>query len=379
MADIKTHLRELSVATTIGLLKNGIPFTLVDFYNPPVFYSKAQQVISTDISNASNLCDMHSFTPELKLIIRNGFNLGSAIFKHSEFSNINKNSIIEWQGFDTAKDDPIDITVGPYGFSLKENSDILGNIGLYKLLNAFTGSNYTTRHIFKDYAPHEYNAWFEGTWNQSIKQLKNNRGIWKYENPSKHENAIIKLFSNTVKLEYHKNGIIKKAILPLTCSLSLYEQKTTSKIREKVFSRFINTELSDNPTYRMLKRKCAIASATALAKELKDNLNYNTTLPIVLRIHDIEYYYAKTTAAGIEIFKVPPISNFRDDIVIESIQGSVPKDQVNILTTIKNRKTGKSLVLRNECRFSHGQFNGTPESKMYYEHGGSLEIIYEKI
>lgn len=33
MADIKTHLRELSVAITIGLFKLGINFKLSDLYN----------------------------------------------------------------------------------------------------------------------------------------------------------------------------------------------------------------------------------------------------------------------------------------------------------------------------------------------------------
>ena len=33
MADIKTHLRELSVATVLGLLKNNLRFQLEDLYN----------------------------------------------------------------------------------------------------------------------------------------------------------------------------------------------------------------------------------------------------------------------------------------------------------------------------------------------------------
>ena len=77
--------------------------------------------------------------------------------------------------------------------------------------------------------------------------------------------------------------------------------------------------------------------------------------------------------------KVPNIQSFGNDIIIESIKGSVPDKQANILTTIKNTKTNQTLVIRNECRFSHGKFNGTPEAKMYYERGGSLDIIYERI
>ena len=102
-------------------------------------------------------------------------------------------------------------------------------------------------------------------------------------------------------------------------------------------------------------------------------------MPRFLRIHKKEYYYAKTTQAGIEIYKVPSLSSFENSIIIESIKPSVPDKQANILTTIKNTKTGGTLVLRNECRFSHGQFNGTPEAKLYYENKGSLLVIYETI
>ncbi len=38
MANIKTNLRELSVAVTVGLLKNNIDFNLTDLYNTRFFY-----------------------------------------------------------------------------------------------------------------------------------------------------------------------------------------------------------------------------------------------------------------------------------------------------------------------------------------------------
>ena len=93
----------------------------------------------------------------------------------------------------------------------------------------------------------------------------------------------------------------------------------------------------------------------------------------------MQYPISKTTNAGVEIYKVPSQKNYLNTIRIEKIEGSVPNSQANILTTIVNNKNNTKLVLRNECRFSHGQFNGTPEAKMYYERGGSLLVIYEKI
>ena len=53
MADIKTHLRELSVATTVGLLKSSIVFQLEDLYDSKIFFSFAEQVI-TNLNLESN-------------------------------------------------------------------------------------------------------------------------------------------------------------------------------------------------------------------------------------------------------------------------------------------------------------------------------------
>lgn len=378
MADIKTHLRELSVATTVGLLLLETEFNKAELYDSKRFFEYARHVISSDISSANNLLDNPTFTGELKQIIDNGYRLGKTIFENKHFI-IDKNSIITWQGNDTQKDDPIDITIGNYGFSLKEESFILENMGLYKLLNCYTGAQYKKRHIFNDYARKEYELWFSATWNELLNTLRKTV-YWRYDNPQKQKSSIITLEGNTVKLDYYvKEKPEASSILPKNCSLDIFEKHTTSKTREHVFSKYINSDLTNNSNYNFFKKNCAIAAANALAEELNTNLNYDAGLPRFLRIHDNTYYYAKTTSGGVEIFKVPSIHSFKNDIIIESIKSSVPNTQANILTTIKNKKTGKILVLRNECRFSHGQFNGTPEAKMYYEHGGSLEIIYEKI
>lgn len=379
MADMKTHLRELSVATTVGLLKDNISFSTTDLYDSKKFFTFAKQVISGDISSAMNLCSTPTFSGNLKIIVDNGYNLGKAIFNNPYFK-INKSDSIIWQGNDTQKDDPIDITIGAYGFSLKEESLILENMGLYKLINCYTGSTYKKRHIFSDYARTEYEAWFAATWTELLQKLSSNGGTWSYDNTVKKKKGMITQSVNNINLAYFQNGkSVAKTVLPINCSLSDFEDKTSSKTREEVFAKFINQELDNNPNYNATKKACAVAASIALANELNANLNYTAGLPRFLRIHNTEYYYAKTTTSGVEIFKVPAASAFGNDIIIDSIVSSVPDKQANILTTIKNKKTGKTLVLRNECRFSHGQFNGTPEAKMYYEHGGSLEVIYETI
>lgn len=94
------------------------------------------------------------------------------------------------------------------------------------------------------------------------------------------------------------------------------------------------------------QKVCAVAATTNLAKELNDNLNYNAGLPRFLRIHTSEYYYAKTTTSGINIFRVPDIKSFGNDIVIESIVGSVPDKQANILTTIRNKNRKEACITK---------------------------------
>ncbi|WP_029072986.1 hypothetical protein [Kandleria vitulina] len=379
MADIKTHLRELSVATTIGLLNQEIDFQRDDLYVSNRFFAYAQKLISTDISNAKNICNEPTFTGELKTIVDNGYQLGEAIYNNKRFK-FKKDDIITWQGNNTQKEDPIDITVGSYGFSLKEESFILENMGLYKLLNCYTGSNYKKRHIFSDYARKEYEIWFDATWKELLKTLSQNNGKWSYDNAAKRKKGIIIRNGSIITLSFFKdNNQIAESKLPVNCKLADFEKNTSSKTREEVFSKYIHLNLDNNNAYNEAKTQCAVASTKALAKELTNNLNYKAGLPRFLRIHNDEYYYAKTTSAGVEIFRVPSIDSFGQEIVIESIESSVPNKQANILTTIKNKNTDKELVLRNECRFSHGQFNGTPEAKMYYERGGSLEAIYEKI
>lgn len=379
MADIKTHLRELSVATILGLLKNNLPFQLKDLYNSDMFWQSASQVIDSDISNAINICDVQNYIGELRQIIDNGYQLATYIYNNPHFEITPKDPIY-WLGNDTQKEDPADITVGRYGFSLKEESFILENMGLYKLLNCYTGSQYTRRHIFKDYAPCEYEEWFSVTWNEMLKIVNSVGGQWKYLNTRKPKGALITLSGNSVVLDYLEHGrSTAKSILTLNCSLVEYENNTTSKTREEVFAKFINQCLNSNYEYTLSKKACAIAASEALADELNSNLNYRAGLPRFLRIHNFEYYYAKTTPYCVDVLKVPSIKDFGDSIRIESIEASVPNTQANILTTIVNIHTGRRLILRNECRFSHGQFNGTPEAKMYYEHGGSLLTIYDPI
>lgn len=372
MADLKTELRELSVVASLYNEINNLNFDLSSYKN---FMNVISQT-GVCTNKPTVLSSISSFNNDCKNIISNGIQLAKELIKKLNILSIKE---LSWYGFDTQKDDPYDISVNNYLISLKEESFILENMGLYKLLNCFTGSSYKKRHIFEDYAPNEYADWFSAAWSALLKYLSKNLQ-WKYTNPKKTSHiSKVTMIGNQIVMEYNDGNSVIKEQLPANASLNDFRDKISGKIKEEVFAKFIKNEIDNDANYLSSKVKCAKAATIALANELTKNLNYNAGIARFLRIHDKEYYYAKTTKAGVQILKVPSKSNFQNQIQIVSIVSSVPDSQANILTTIENKITKKKLVLRNECRFSHGQFNGTPEAKMYYENGGDLTVIYQSI
>lgn len=373
MADIKTHLREISVATTIGLLNANIDFQTTDLYDNRRFLSYAQKVISNDISSAKNLLDYTAFTSELQSIVDNGYKLGKKIY-NSPYFDIRHGAPIKWLGNDTQKGDPIDITVGDYSFSLKEESFILRNMGLYQLLNNLTGSSYARGlHVFSTFAPVEYDAWFKYTWQYLIKYLAKG-STWKLRKNS-NVSKINLAGANTVILYY--NGICSNVPVNI-CTNADYMMHTSSKTREKVFSKWINNVIASDAEYIRLKKLC---SETA-GKKVSDKINSEFCTSNVhdfFQIYSQEYYYAKTTAYETTILRVPSKANFSSVIEFEGCRYEVPSSQLNIISTFRNKKTNKILEFRNECRFSHGQFNGTPEAKMYVVRNTPLTELYEPL
>jgi len=376
MANIETHLRELGVLVGIKNEVSDLKLTSASISDSD-FCSIIDSILTSSKHSQYNNIRSVKFGLSERNIIKNAFELSKVIV-----NKLHIHSIIsaDWFGYDSGKEEPYDIEVNGLYISLKENSFILENMGLYKLLNCFTGSTYKTRHIFEDYAPKEYSSWFDTTWKCLLTYLSNHSNEWNYINPKNHnKRAKITKTSTAVILEYIEEKFNVSITLPINCTLNDFKIGTTSQIREGVFSKFIKDKLDSNPAYNSKKRTCAIAASNALENELNKNLNYSSGLARFLRIHSNEYFYAKKSSNGVELYKVPAEKDFTSTIQITSIVGSVPDKQANILTTIKNTRTGNTLVLRNECRFSHGQFNGTPEAKLYYEHGGSLDIIYTKL
>lgn len=376
MADIKTNLRELSVAITLGMLKrdDGIA-EKTNLYKPKKFLEEARSVIYNSINSATTLLIGESqpeYNQECRDIIDNGYKLAKKIFENPEF-NIKKDDKIEWLGFQTQKGDPIDIKIGDYGFSLKEDSFILKNMGLYSLLNYLTGGNYQRGlHIFSTFANAEYDAWFCYTWSfLSVWLDKKN----KWELIKGNNKSVITKEGSYIVLQF--NSDVSKVPIEIKTN-SEYMRYTTSKTREKTFSKWINEIIYDDPTYLKYKKHCSEVAGVKVRTLIKDNFNPNHVYEF-FQIYDKPYYYAKSTKAETTILKVPSKSDFNDVIEFVDCEYSVPASQLNIITTFRNKKTNKQLQFRNECRFSHGQFNGTPEAKMYVVSDTPLTDLYEPL
>lgn len=372
MADIKTHLRELSVAATVGVVAGGKELHLSDMYDSRKFLALASSVICNDISNADNLLDYPKFTGELKAIVDNGYKLGIKILESKEF-HISKKPVIKWLGNDTQKGDPIDIVIDDYAFSLKEESFILRNMGLYTLLNNLTGSNYARGlHIFSTFALKEYDDWFAYTWNCFKSYLRRHKS-WLLKSRSNVSKAF--LSGKNVVLKY--NGNI--STIPQNINTNReFMTNTVAVTREKVFSKWINHKISDDAEYLRIKHKCSVTAGKKVCDKINSEFSAENVFEF-FQIYPFEYYYAKTTPIETTILRVPAQADFDDVIEFKGCTYDVPSSQLNIISTFENINTGKTLQFRNECRFSHGQFNGTPEAKMYVVRDTPLTEIYEPI
>ncbi len=364
MADIKTHLRELSVAVAIGCKQRNI--SVLPAYSPQGFVSMVQMMVLGDLNSANNILQLPSFDREHNEIIRNGIALGEEIYRRLKVSN---DSDIYWLGNQVFRA-PIDLEVGTYHFSLKEDSFILENMGLYKLLSLLTGKQYNRGlHIFEEFSPQEYISWFYYTWQKLLackdwcKVFPNYTSSFRVEN-----GQVLFNFNNEIMIN-----------IPVTIETPHeFMSLTNSKIREKVFSKWISDFLETDNRYIEHKRLCSETAGYNLCNFIRMNLAFDN-LGRLLQLRNFEYYYAKSTGNELKILKVPSYHTLGREIIFESVQYSVPKSQLNLITTLKNQITGKSFIIRNECRFSHGQFNGTPEAKMYYDRGSDLSIIYTEL
>jgi len=375
MANIKTTLRELGVIYGIHIALSG--------ENRDINKKKFIKTLSHYLSSSQK-----HFLSDLKLnfkentqvnILTNGMVLGKAIV---DTFNLSMPVRLRWKGHLTQNKIPIDLEVNKLRFSLKEQSFILENMGLYKLVNLLTGSGFKRGdlHVFKKFAHKKYEKWFETTWSLFIKFAKSKKSgvIWKHKGKS-YQSKIIKKEAGVV-FHYKSGDNVKSSKFSLKPNLNIakYNKGSNSLLREKVFSKWINQTVAKNDDYMASKRDCAITAGKKLEKFVHKNFK-KKQLARFLQIYDSEYYYAKVINQKAKIYHVPSLDDFENIYEIDSMQYIVPVSQLNFHTIVRNIKTNAQLELRNEIRFSHGQFNGTPEAKLYYARGNKLDAIYNPL
>lgn len=371
MADIYTHLRELGVAFSFFNKKDLSDIT------PEYFYEICTKNIDMPCKLTMQMIALDSdvFNERELNIIKNAIKLGNLI---KENINIKTNPKIMWVGCDTQSNTPIDLIIDQYKFSLKEESFILENMGLYKLLNILLSTDkYSTgMHVFKEFANDEFENWFSITCKCLLKD-----GPDLFEKVKKNKYHVIgELHSNSIVLNYNSTEKVKFDDVR-KLSYSEFESRTNSHLREYVFSKWIKNTVEDDEDYIKAKKDCAIAAGQNIINLVS---KCQGTSPIGLmrffRIEDEEYYYAKTTNNSAAIYKVPKLSDANNDIVINKVWIEVPKSQLNFYTEIINKANGCKIIFRNELRYSHGQFNGTPEAKCYIDRNAyDLTTMYQRI
>ncbi|MEA3495644.1 MAG: hypothetical protein U9R42_06365 [Bacteroidota bacterium] len=373
MADILTHLREISFGYSIlkggNINFNDSPGTFLEFCKSNI--KNCEFLTRNQISAKST-----KFSSEELSTISNGLKLGKFIIDNGIINSNTSN--VKWLGNATQSGTAFDIEIDNIPFSLKEDSFILHNMGLYQLVNIITDKVIYKRglHIFEEFAPQELDQWFKKTRDIVIAKLK--EGSFRTEDRQRKN---IKLAYTEGKLYLFYNGLELKVDNFSECNYERFKKEIKGVLKEKVFSKFINQEISSCNEYLKAKKHCAEKAGENFVKFLKDNVIENPSpksLFNLFRITDSNYYYAKTTNNYIEVYNIPSKNEFLNKIKITDISYTVPDSQLNLFTTIENTETGEKLIVRNELRYSHGQLNGTPEAKMYISEG-SLLIAYQPI
>ncbi len=283
MADILTHLRELSVGFYFFNVRD------ICEIEPAYFLT----VCKANITNAEKLSikdvttNVNHFSEQELRVIINGLKLGSVI---KDKFNISQSPNIKWTGADTQCGSTVDIVIDNYSFSLKEDSYILENMGLYKLLNTLTNTDKYTRgiHIFEEFAPDALNAWFNITRDLLI---SNGPNPFTYSS-SKYE-VIGKYDRGALYLEYkdNKSETIKIIENFSGCSYDNFKNQTCPTVREKVFSKWIKERVERNPLYVEIKKSCAIEAGKESFKIdgglFKELLHYRYSASLELKITNI--------------------------------------------------------------------------------------------
>lgn len=376
MADIRTILRELSVILGYILAKYKLKFA-EDFIEVQTYlnfikkYCNNIDDCNSEIQKIEELPDMVIH----KGIIQNGLNLGKLIYE-----KLNLDGDIIWLGAKVKSEYPFDIMIGDIGIALKEDSYILKNPSFADYLNALVQPKvrFKNIHVFREFASKELNKWFDYTFikmKEISENYKTNDFLFNYlkrgTSIKKGEESLI-FGGKGTEIMIGFNETINESILNSKLGGFIFEHTVTKWIKE-------NLERNDEE-YKRLKKDCSVKAGENLKQFINKNLNLNTKEILeLLQIYDELYYYGKSYGTP-HLYEVP--SNEECKVRLIDIEVKVPKSQLNIYLTfdISNANGTNKTKFRVECRYSHGQFKGIPEAKLYYtDNINHLKNIYKVI
>jgi imidazoleglycerol phosphate dehydratase HisB len=376
MADIKTILRELSVILGIILAKYRLSLQ-DEFLNVKTYLEFIRKHCSNidehneEVVKIEQEGDLHVH----KSTIINGIKLGKLVQE-----NLKLEGDICWVGSAVKSKYPFDITVGGIGISLKEDSYILKNPSFSDYLNALTQPEKPLKkvHVFRKFASIEFNEWFEYSYQKLVEYAK-----------EMEEDCVFFTYSNDRYFIKREEGNIVFGEAGKEISFGLDEKVTEmclnselgGDILEHTFSKWINKNLDGNDdSYLELKKNCSIKAGQRLKEYVNENQNISSfKIFELIQIYDEKYYYGKCHKSAM-LYEVP--SNTELEIELKDIQYVVPESQLNMHFTfiVRNALSEEEIEFRVECRYSHGQFKGIPEAKLYYtDRENDLKNIYKLI
>ena len=376
MADIKTILRELSVILGYILSKYRLTFKdeLIDVKTYLSFIRKYCKNVNECNSEIQKIEELDDFVIH-KDIIRNGLKLGQLLFE-----KLNLDGDIYWLGAKVKSKYPFDIKIGEVGISLKEDSYIIKNPSFADYLNALVqpSQSFSKVHVFRKFAPNEFKMWYEYTYKKLFAEFKKYQVDQIIYNNKKHKTFIrtgkagLIFGENENTIEIGTNENLDENSLNSTLGGNIFEHTISKWIKERLEKKDLE--------YERLKRECSLKAGTDLKDFVTKNLNLNSKIILeLLQIYDESYYYGKSFGEA-QLYQVP--SNKECKIKLINIEIKVPKSQLNVYFTfeLSNANYSNTVVFRVECRYSHGQFKGIPEAKLYYtDNLNHLKNIYKII
>lgn len=364
MADLKTILRELSVI--IGYVFAQLSIIKYEL-TPTEFIELILKYCSNSIDFPSEIdkINKESFTSAENAIIRNGIELGKLIYE-----NIAIDGKILWLGPINRNEYPSDIFIGNIQISLKEESFILKNPSFAEYLNALVSPKepFKTIHIFRKFATTEFDKWFVYTFTK-LKATSAGKDNIIYSYTKNQNKYNIKKTNSGISFEDNSRSYL--LIDDKTITEEYFNQMIPGDIIEHTFSKWVKDKLEKNDKeYIKLKKICSETAGRNLINFIEENKNINSYRFLeILQIFDNDYYYAKNDGKKISLYKVPKKSDCV--LSIKEMHFTVPKSQLNVFFTfeisikIKSDVKSEEIIMHVECRYSHGQFKGIPEAKLY--------------